>query len=302
MLLTAVIPTKNEGRNIRACIESFLPAVREGWGEVIVVDNGSEDDTVLEVESWKLNVERSASSTETSNIQHSTSNIQQPSSPIRILQKGPERSAQRNEGWRQARGEYVFFVDADMRVPEETLREIQRKIQSTEKADAYFVREVRIGDGWWTRVRNFERSFYDATCIDALRVIRRSVLEQVEGYDETMTGPEDWDLDRKILQVTQNVALTDGHLLHDEQRLTFRRLLQKKAYYSGAFEIYQRKWNHDAVIRKQFGLWYRFFGVFLEKGKWKRVVTHPHYMVAIWFERMCVGMVYLTRRKKHAQD
>ena len=46
MLLTAVIPTKNEGRNIGPCIESFLPAVREGWGEVIVVDNGSDDDTV----------------------------------------------------------------------------------------------------------------------------------------------------------------------------------------------------------------------------------------------------------------
>ena len=270
MKLTAVIPTKNEGRNIRACVASFLPAVREGWAEVIVVDNASDDDTAAQAAAMAPGV--------------------------RVIQKGPERSAQRNEGWRQARGEFVFFADADMRVPEETLRELQTKMTDS-GPDAFYVREVRVGKGWWTQNRNFERSFYDATCIDALRVIRRSLLEKVGGYDETFTGPEDWDLDRKILQVTQNTALTDGHLLHDEQRLTFRRMLEKKAYYSGGFEAYQRKWNRDAVIRKQFGFAYRFFGVFFENGKWRRVLARPHRMVAVWLERVCVGMVYLARRR-----
>jgi len=186
-------------------------------------------------------------------------------------------------------------VDADMRVPIETLRELQTKMSAQTPIDAFFVREVRVGKTWWVRVRNFERSFYDATCIDALRVIRRDLLEKVDGYDETFTGPEDWDLDRKILQVTKNTALTDGHLLHDEQALTFRRMLKKKAYYSGAFAAYQNKWNHDAVIQKQFGFAYRFFGVFFENGKWRRVIARPHYMLAVWFERLCVGIVYLTK-------
>ena len=231
MKLTAVIPTKNEGRNIRPCVESFLPAVREGWGEVIVVDNSSDDDTVAQAQALG----------------------------VRVIQKGPERSAQRNEGWRQARGEYVFFVDADMRVPIETLRELQKKMEAQPSIDAFFVREVRVGEGWWTRVRNFERSFYDTTCIDALRVIRRSLLEQTGGYDERMHACEDWDLDRKILQLAPCTALTDGHLLHDERRLTFWRLMKKKVYYSGNFSHYLEKWGHDATTRKQFGFAYRFF-------------------------------------------
>jgi len=117
-----------------------------------------------------------------------------------------------------------------------------------------------------------------------------------------MHACEDWDLDRRLLQLTENVALTDGHLLHDERRLTFVRHIRKKVYYSGSFSFYLNKWGQDAITRKQFGFWYRFFGIFFENGKWKRALTHPHYMVAIWFERVCVGIVYLTRGKKHAQD
>ena len=268
MKLTAVIPTKNEGKNIRACVASFLPAIREGWGEVIVVDNASDDDTAAQARA----------------------------PGVRVIQKGPERSAQRNEGWRQARGEYVFFVDADMRVPIETLRELQAKMEAS-AADAFFVREERVGGGWWTRARNFERSFYDATRIDALRVIRRGLLEKVDGYDERMHACEDWDLDRRISQLSPRVALTDGCLLHDERRLTFRRHVQKKAYYSGNFSHYLDKWGRDAVTRQQFGPVHRFFGVFFENGKWRRALSRPHYMFMIWLERACVGMVYLARKR-----
>ena len=276
--LCMVIPTRNESAHIAACMTAFLPAVLEGWGEIIVVDNASGDDTQALARS----------------VAEPLPEAVRPN--VRVIEKGPERSAQRNAGWQLARAEYVFFVDADMRVPEQTQREIHRAIQSAEAPDAFFVREVRMGEGWWTRVRNFERSFYDATCIDALRVIRRSLLEHVGGYDERMHACEDWDLDRRILQLTTHVALTDGHLMHDERRLTFRRHIQKKNYYSGNFSLYLNKWGRDAITRKQFGLGYRFFGVFFENSKWKRVLTRPHYMLAIWFERFCVGVIYLLKK------
>ena len=270
LTLSIVIPTRNESANIRLCVESFLPAIREGWGEILVVDNFSTDDTRTQsLEFCRQHPER-----------------------IRFIEQGPERSAQRNEGWRQAHGEYVFFVDADMRMPPETLAEIKQRIHSETPPDALFVREVRVGNGWWIRVRNFERSFYDATCIDALRVIKRSILEQVKGYDEAMVAAEDWDLDRRILHATSNVALTQGHLLHDERRLTFWKHLKKKAYYSGNLSVYREKWGYDAIVRKQFGFMYRFVTVFLEHGKWKKALSHPHYMLAIAFERACVGTVY----------
>ena len=278
-LLSVVVPTRNEAQNIVACLESFLPMLREGWGEVLVVDNASTDATAELCRNFGTGV-----------------NACERDLHIRVMGQGPERSAQRNRGWREARGEYVFFVDADMRLPEATLREVREVLCRADAPDALYVREVRMGEGAWTKVRNFERGFYDATCIDGLRVIRRSVLEKVGGYDETLHAAEDWDLDRRIFQVTERVALTEGALLHDERRLTLRKLLKKKAYYAESFARYQAKWNHDGIIRKQFGFVYRFFGVFFEKGKWRRVVRHPFLMAAVWAEKVCVGMVYLWKK------
>ena len=306
-LLSIIIPVKNEARNIALCIESFQSAVREGWAEILVVDNFSTDATQSIAEAMG----------------------------VRVIQQGPERSTQRNRGWKEAQGDYVFFVDADMRVPEATLREIRERIEGTgdrvqgsgfssretgnlkletggcslpsdlrsptsalwASIDALFVREVRAGTSWWIKVRNFERSFYDATCIDGLRVIKRAILEQVGGYDENLFAAEDWDLDRRILAITSHVALTDGHLIHDEGAFSFSRHLKKKAYYSTNFSAYLKKWGQDDITRKQFGLPYRFFTVFFEQGKWKRALTHPHYMLAIWFERFCVGLLYLKRTR-----
>lgn len=309
-LLSVIIPVKNEARNIALCIDAFQGAVREGWAEILVVDNFSTDDTRRIAEAMG----------------------------VRVIQQGPERSTQRNRGWKEAQGDYVFFVDADMRVPEATLREIRGRIQCSVNSkqcsvgspfetgdsalptlaavalakeaehcplntehwasiDALFVREVRAGTSWWIKVRNFERSFYDATCIDGLRVIKRSILEQVGGYDENLFAAEDWDLDRRILAITSHVTLTDGHLIHDEGEFSFSRHLKKKSYYSTNFSAYLEKWGQDDITRKQFGFFYRFFTVFLEHGKWKRALKHPHYMLAIWFERFCVGLLYLKRTR-----
>lgn len=264
-LISVVIPTRNEAHNIASCIGAFSRAAAEGWCEVLVVDNFSADETA------RLAKELRA----------------------RVFEQGPERSTQRNRGWREAQGLYVLFVDADMRLPEETLGEIRDLLSQASPPEALYVREVRSGKGWWTRVRNFERSFYDATCIDGLRVIRRALLQAVGGYDETLFSCEDWDLDRRILAVTQNVALTSGHLIHNEERLTFARHLRKKKYYSGSFAAYRNKWGRDAITRRQFGFFYRFFAVFFEDGKWRRALRHPVYLFAIWAERLCVGLIYV---------
>ncbi|MDD5707946.1 MAG: glycosyltransferase [Kiritimatiellae bacterium] len=272
-LLTIVIPTRNEQHNIAACLTSVNATVAQGWCETLVIDNHSQDGTA------EIAGQCGA----------------------RVFLQGPERSAQRNRGWREAHGRYVLFLDADMRVPGETMEEIRRLLAGASPPDALYLREVRTGGGWWTRARNFERSFYDATCIDALRVIKRELLASVGGYDESMFAGEDWDLDRRVLALTGKVALTRGHLVHDEARLTFAGHLRKKRYYSGNFGAYLGKWGRDETTRRQFGPVYRFIVVFLEKGKWRRAMRHPMLLLTIWAERMLVGLLYLTRRR-HAKD
>lgn len=268
-LLSIVIPTKNEERNIGKCLDSL--AKHRDWLEILVVDNKSGDATC------ELALERG----------------------VKVFTQGPERSAQRNRGWREAHGAFVCFLDADMRMPPETLNEIRTRISSPDAPDALYIREKRIGSGWWVKTRNFERSFYDATCIDALRVFKRTLLEKTGGYDETITGEEDWDLDRLCLAAGARVALTDGALLHDEGAFSWRRHIRKKAYYSGTMDLYRAKWGNDATIRKQLGIGYRFLGVFIENGKWRRALRHPLMMASIYIERIIVGAVYLMNHRRN---
>lgn len=285
MKLSVVITTRNEAANIANCIHAF-DAVRDEV-EVIVVDNASTDDTK------KIAADLGAT----------------------VLDKGPERCAQRNLGWQMAKAEWVIVLDADMILPQETIKEmlgiagrgqdLGRKtedgrpdlVSKVSSPLAYWIPEIRTGSGIRVKARNFERSFYDGTCIDALRLFHKSILEKTGGYDESLiAGGEDWELDIRILETGAKCAILKNHLVHNEKQLTLKRMLEKKAYYSKSMTAYQAKWRGHPALKKQFGLSYRFFGVFVERGKWKRLLRHPVLAFVMYFERMAVGLIYLLNR------
>ena len=267
VLLSVVITTRNEAENIANCIRAFDGF--RGQVEIIVVDNASDDDTK------RIALDLGAL----------------------VLDKGPERSAQRNLGWQVAKADWVIVLDADMILPPPTICEILAQTTYADAPDACWIPEVRTGDGFRVKARNFERSFYDGTCIDALRLFRKSVLVRTGGYDENLiAGPEDWELDIRVLATGAKCRVLDGHLVHNEKRLSFRRMLKKKAYYTKSFAAYRAKWPRHPAVRRQFSPFYRFFGVFVEKGKWVKVVRHPILFAGVIFERLAVGMVYLLQR------
>ncbi len=298
MTLSVVITTRNEADNIANCIRAF-DGVRD-CVEIIVVDNSSTDDTK------RIAADLGAV----------------------VLDKGPERSAQRNLGWRTAKADWVIVLDADMILPKETIAGVlevvgggedeRRKDKRRETRDvnafrtgdenaglvsrvsrplAYWIPEVRTGTGLRTKARNFERSFYDGTCIDALRLFHRSVLEATGGYDENLiAGPEDWELDIRVLATGAKCAVLEHHLIHNEKKLSLKRMLEKKAYYTKSMAAYQAKWKGHPALKKQFGLGYRYFGVFVEHGKWKKLLRHPVLAFVMYLERILVGFTYLINR------
>lgn len=274
MILSIIIPTKNEERNIGFCIEAVKWALNEHRIEIIVVDNHSND--------------------RTSEIAKSNA--------VKVITQGPERSAQRNRGAQESEGTYLFFVDADMRVPRDTLNEVLSLIELGNAPDALYVREIIAGAGYWNSIRNFERSFYDATCIDGLRVIKRRLFAEAGGFDNEMYAAEDWDLDRRIKELSSKITITRGALIHDEGEFSLWRNLSRKRYYSGNIRYYMEKWNYDETVRRQCGLVYRFWTVFMEHGKWKRVVKRPDLMFCVWLYRILVGFIFLFARSSSAKQ
>lgn len=135
---------------------------------------------------------------------------------------------------------------------------------------ALYIPEIIMGNSFWCKVRRFERSFYDGTVIDCARFIEKNKFMEVEGFDESMSGPEDWDLDRKLRQIGK-VGLIKSPIYHNEAEFDLKKYLNKKSYYAKSFGAYISKWGaDDPEIKKQFGFYYRFIGVFIENGKWKK--------------------------------
>lgn len=271
-LVSVVITTKNEEKNIENCLKSILEQSYKNI-EVIVVDNNSSDKT-KEIALRYTN---------------------------KVYDKGPERSAQRNYGMiDKSNGEYVMFVDADMILSSGLIKSCIEFIDE-QKCLALHISEIVMGKSFWSKVRRFERSFYDGTVIDGARFFRKDIFVKVGGFDETMSGPEDWDIDKKIKAIGKIglVAKNKEEVVihHNESEFNLSKYLKKKGYYAKSFETYINKWGKDDKdIKRQFSFSYRYFGVFLEKGKWKKMLARPILTLGMYFLRGMVGFIYLVKR------
>lgn len=290
-LISVVITTKNEAKNIERCLRSVKLQSYANI-ELIIVDNNSEDKTKqLAREYTKL-----------------------------VFNKGPERSTQRNFGMIEvATGKYVMFVDADMVLSPDLISTAVNFLEK-KKPVALFISEIVLGSNFWSRVRRFERSFYDGTLIDGARIFRQSAFKKIKGFDETLYACEDWDLDKrlhklgKILSLPQNKKITNKNwplysfvrnrgikpekfsavLYHNESEFNLKKYLDKKSYYSANFDVYIKKWGiDDPDLKKQFGFTYRFFGVFWENGKWLKLIINPILAAGVYYLRFLVGWRFL---------
>jgi len=152
---------------------------------------------------------------------------------------------------------------------------------------------------------------------------KKSVFEEVGGFDETLSGPEDWDIDKKIKRIGEigllpsssdysqenswklkNFILERGvdpngkwnSIFHNESEFSLKKYLLKKKYYSKSMDSYITKWGEDDPdVRKQMGIWYRFFGVFLERGKWKHLLQKPLLIPGIYLLRVLTGLIFLRK-------
>ena len=305
--VSVVVTTKNEARNIGNCLASVAAQdyPRE-LVEIIVVDNGSTDDTKA--------------------IARQYTDL--------VFDKGPERSAQRNFGLLEAAtGTLVMFLDADMILSRTVVRRCVEMLAGGRHV-ALHIPEIVLGADYFPSVRRFERSFYDGTVIDGARFIRKDALAAVGGFDASLTGPEDWDLDKKLKRLGTIGLLSrydfdavdayvaglppDGFLesligfeersgqdtpllFHNEAAFHLGRYLKKKTYYTGSAEAYIAKWTpSDPDIRRQYGAVYRFLGVFIEHGRYRRLVSHPGKAFGMYFLRFLVGAMFLARRSRQA--
>lgn len=268
MLISVIINTKNEEKSIEKCLKSLLAQSYPAENiEIIVVDNNSSDKTR----------EISLKYTE------------------KVFNRGPERSAQKNFGVEKSKGEYFIHLDADMVLGENVVAECVEKVSRDKNIVALYIPEIVTGKSFFSKVRRFERRFYDGTAIDAVRFIRKDRFLEAGSFDEKLYACEDWDLDKRIKKLGK-VEIIQAVLYHNEEEFNLAKYLAKKEYYSKNLDVYIEKWGkNDPDIKKQFGFYYRFIGVFAENGKCRKFIRHPLLAAGMFFLRFLVGIKFLMR-------
>ena len=220
VLVTVVVPTRNNSRTIAACLASVRRQTHRAV-ELVVVDNHSSDATP-EIAAQYADV---------------------------VLAGGPERSAQRNAGIAVASGDWVLWLDSDMVLPPETIEVALRTAAST-GADGVALPERTIGTGFWTSCRALERECYlDDPLLHNPRLLRRHALLEDGGFALSMSGPEDADLRLRMRAAGARIELAPVLVDHNEGRLTLADIMGKRYYYGRSLPAFAAA--HGAAVGDQ---------------------------------------------------
>jgi rSAM/selenodomain-associated transferase 2 len=169
-MLSIIIPVFNEAENIVSVLGHLTEnASTENIAELILVDGGSEDDTVQLIKNFTKKSRF--------NILFITS------------EKG--RAKQMNTGSKKATGDILYFLHADSYPPK--------------NFDALIISEVKKGnpagcfkmkfdsDHWWLRLASWLTQFSWRACRggDQSQFISRALFDEIGGFDESYTIYED---------------------------------------------------------------------------------------------------------------
>ncbi|OIQ20710.1 MAG: hypothetical protein BM556_01865 [Bacteriovorax sp. MedPE-SWde] len=183
MLISVIIPTFNRSDFVIKAIESVLTQSYKDF-ELIIVDDGSTDDTQERLSSYIAEGVVSVFKTENRGV-----------------------SAARNFGLSQAKGEWVAFLDSDD-IWHPNKLEVQAKyIQDHPKFELVHGEELWIRNG--KRInpkKKFQKSGGDifSKCLDfcvispSVAIMKKSLLESFGGFREDFIVCEDYDLWLKV--------------------------------------------------------------------------------------------------------
>ncbi|MBI2599295.1 glycosyltransferase [Candidatus Daviesbacteria bacterium] len=268
-MVSIIITTKNEKDVIKRLIDSIRNQSYQNL-EIILVDNNSTDGTFQIAKKMG----------------------------IKVYTFGPERSAQRNMGVKRSSGKYLMILDADMVLQKDVVAECVAECEKDSSIGGIVIPEQSIGENFWEKVKAFERSFYNIEgdiTTDAARFFTREAFNKVEGYDESITGPEDWDFPENVRKNGFKLVRIKSKIYHYERIPSIRKLISKKYYYALKSHRYLGKNNISVFSPKTIyflrPVFYRNFRI---------LFSHPVLAIGMFFmltlEQIAGGLGYIKGR------
>lgn len=212
--ISIVIPTKNSGRTLEACLKS-IRAQRYPAYEVIIVDALSSDDT-LEIASRYAH---------------------------RTVSSDAPLAKSRNVGFSYAKGGILLSVDSDMVLEAGLLEDIASRMDGH---GALIIPELGYGRSFLSHLKSLEKRCYlGDPSMESARAFTRKAFDAAGGYDESLVFGEDRDIHCRIA-ASFSIWRTKRRFYHDTDSLSFGSDIRKFYRYGGSARSYISKKNPGA--------------------------------------------------------
>jgi len=206
------------------------------------------------------------------------SNIKLYSEKVKFIKSDAKRSAARNMGVNNAKYNFLLFLDADMEL---TKNFIKNALFDINGYDALIFPEMTTGKSIIAKGRKFERSgLYKSLYYEAPRMVKKNVFLYNKGYDVKLDAFEDLDFTRKLLQNNFKIGWSDNFIIHHEEDINFFNYIKKRMVYTkGNKIIFSKKDQKFFKNLTKFGNRYNAFINSIRIYKFKSIYYIPFYFV-----------------------
>lgn len=237
-MISIIVPLYNKGEKVCKTIDSVLKQEYENY-EVVVVDDGSKDDSANYVKSYT-----------------------DPRIKYVYKNNGGVSSA-RNYGIYKSKGEWILFLDADDEILPSALSELLSlrkkypkcklltgQIKWMNEGKEQHVKEKHVVSGSFCTSYPFWTIWQNKCCPGTRNLlIHRSVIEKYGGYDERMSFFEDWEFSLRMARcgtiacVNKYIAVynqeegglsTSSHPLEKEMAYYIPEIIKKASFFERA--------------------------------------------------------------------
>lgn len=246
-LVSIIIPTFNSGETLEKCLASIINQTYENL-EIIIVDKFSVDNTVDVAKRYGAKV---------------------------FLHPGPERTSQVNYGAKYASGDIIYYIGADFVLDKDLLeRSIKKMLEGN--FDGVKIPNLAVGKTFWGVCRALEKLMnVGEDNIEVPRFIKKDVFLKLGGYDENLTGGEEWDLGIRFeVCGHRSVRVTEVAEWHIDEPQDLGKIILRALYYGEPVYRYIKKNPRKALVQY---LPVRFFWL----KKWRKHARFPFYLLGL---------------------
>lgn len=261
VLFSVIIPTLNEENYLPHLLSDIEHQITKEY-EVIIADGGSSDATEKKAQDFAKKM------------------------PLLFL-TCPKKSvsAQRNIGAKKATGEYLIFLDADIRLPKDFLTQVKLGLQR--KNSGIFLpfmlpddnsQKTKVLITFVNTLIRLSQTYGKPLAPGGNLIIRKDIFEKVGGFSEDLFISEDHDLVRRAYKMKYKAKILKKAKLHMSMRRSKVEGDMMLIYkYIVAFLMYTMTPGNTALKKKVFDYemgGHRYLDEALKKPKSKKYATY----------------------------